>query len=171
MRSDPKCSPIARSFTILICTRVTALKAQSVENVLNAPRRRAPKLLDMDSWGQSWVSACRPVRLLFLLYVCWKAILFVVILCSPGPGYDTSTALLDLTDSKPNHQIGLLSSSPTLSSSLLKLVRWDAIYYSQLSHRGHVFEQEWAFGVGLSGAVSFISTCKRMLAPAIHFTN
>jgi phosphatidylinositol glycan class V len=111
------------------------------------------------------------VRLLFLLYVCWKAILFAVILCSPGPGYDTSTTLLDLTDSKPNHQTGLLSSSPTLSPSLLKLVRWDAIYFSQLSHRGHVFEQEWAFGVGLSGTVSFISTCKRTLAQALNFTN
>jgi phosphatidylinositol glycan class V len=130
-----------------------------------------PKLLNMDNWSRSWVPTSRPVRLLFLLFVCWKAILFVVIFCSPGPGYDTSTSLLELTDSIPNHQTGLLSGSPTLSPSILKLVRWDAIYFSQLSHRGHVFEQEWAFGVGLSGAVSFISTCKRTLAPALDFTN
>src|SRR5947208_16715678 len=84
------------------------------KNVLNARDTVTPKLLNMYLWGQAWVSVRRPVSLLFLLYVCWKAILFVVILCSPGPGYDTSTTLLDLTDSEPNHQIGLLSISPTL---------------------------------------------------------
>jgi phosphatidylinositol glycan class V len=114
----------------------------------------------MVSWSQFQASTRIPARLL-LLFVFWKAILLLVILCSPGPGYDTSTALLDFTNPLPNNQLDLRSSSPRLSPRLLKLVRWDAIYFSQLSHRGHVFEQEWAFGVGLSGSVSFI--CTRML--------
>jgi phosphatidylinositol glycan class V len=125
----------------------------------------------MDSWSQSWVPIRRPVLLLFLLFALWKAILFVIILCSPGPGYDTSTTLLELTNPLPNDQPALRSSSPTLTPSLLKLVRWDAIYFSQLSHRGHVFEQEWAFGIGLSGPISFISTRKCILAQASNPTN
>ena len=125
----------------------------------------------MESWSQNWVPLERPIRFLVLLFAIWKAILLAVLLCSPGPGYDTSTTLLDLGSPLSTAQTDIRPSSPILTPSLLKLVRWDAIYFSQLSHRGHVFEQEWAFGVGLSGAVSFISTCKQMLAPAIHFTN
>lgn len=125
----------------------------------------------MDSWSQSWAPARRPLRLLFLLFVLWKAVLLVVVLCSPGPGYDTSTALLDPANPLPTNQTDFCSSSPTLNPLLLKLVRWDAIFYSQLSHRGHVFEQEWAFGIGLSGSVSFISTRKRILFYALHCPN
>jgi GPI mannosyltransferase 2 len=130
-----------------------------------------PSQLNMDSWSELGIPIRTPLSLLFLLFALWKAVLFLVILCSPGPGYDTSTTLLDFANLQSNHQTDLLSSSPTLSSSLLKLVRWDAIYFSQLSHRGRVFEQEWAFGVGLSGPVSFISTRRWILAQALHFTD
>jgi GPI mannosyltransferase 2 len=121
--------------------------------------------------SKSWAPAHMPLRLLFLLFVIWKAVLLVVILCSPGAGYDTSTTLLDLANPLPNNQTDFCASSPTSNPLLLKLVRWDAIYYSQLSHRGHVFEQEWAFGLGLSGSVSFISTRKWILAHALHCSN
>ena len=118
----------------------------------------------MDSSSQSGAPNHMPVRLLFVVFVLWKALLFGVILCSPGPGYDTSATLLELTDAIPNNKADLLSSARSLSPPLLKLVRWDAIYFSLLSQRGHVFEQEWAFGVGLSRPVSFISTRKSISA-------
>lgn len=117
-----------------------------------------PGLHSMDSSNQSWAPARMPVCLLLLSFVSWKAVLFVAILCSPGPGYDTSTSLLQLTNTAPNNETDLLSTAQRPSPPLFKLVRWDAIYFSQLSQRGHVFEQEWAFGVGLSRSVSFIST-------------
>ena len=122
-----------------------------------------PDVFHMDPWNQTWVSVNRPVRLLFVLFVLWKAILFSVILCSPGPGYDTSTALLDFANPLANSQADLSSTSSSLTPPLLKLVRWDAIYYSQLSQRGQFFEQEWAFGIGLSRPVSFITARKQIL--------
>lgn len=70
------------------------------------------------------------------IFVVWKRLLLLVALSTPGKGYDTSTTLL-----------------PSLS----KLVRWDAIYYVQIARRGHLFEQEWAFGKGLSTLTSSVS--------------
>lgn len=126
-----------------------------------------PDVFHMDPWNQTWISVNRPVRLLFVLFVLWKAILLFVILCSPGPGYDTSTALLDFANPLPNSQTDLSSTSLSLNPPLLKLVRWDAIYFSQLSQRGHLFEQEWAFGIGLSRPVSFITARKQILPLAL----
>lgn len=120
---------------------------------------------------QSWIPTHMPVRLLFVLFVLWKAILFFAILCSPGPGYDTSTTLLELTNAVPNNKTDLLSSARPLSPPLFKLVRWDAIYFSQLSQRGHVFEQEWAFGVGLSRSVSFITSRMWIYAQTLSITD
>ncbi|KAI1880924.1 hypothetical protein JX265_001164 [Neoarthrinium moseri] len=37
-----------------------------------------------------------------------------------------------------------------------KLTRWDAIYFIQSARRGHVFEQEWAFGLALPSVISFL---------------
>src|SRR5437764_15034683 len=125
----------------------------------------------MGSSSQSGGAMHMPVRLLFLFFVLWKVLLFIAILCSPGPGYDTSATLLKLTDTVPNNEADLLSSARSQNPPLFKLVRWDAIYYSQLSQRGHIFEQEWAFGVGLSRSVSFISTCKWIQGQALSFTD
>lgn len=91
------------------------------------------------------------LRALFILFVAWKALVLVIALLSPGTGYDTSTSLLG-TDS----QKAVIAFDPpaTHSSALLKLVRWDAIYFTQVADRGHVFEQEWAFGIGVSTVLS-----------------
>lgn len=74
--------------------------------------------------------------------------------CAPGPGYDTSTALLFATN-------GLSSDGDWASVSarhlLLKLTRWDAIYFARISSRGYLFEQEWAFGWGFLRLLGFIA--------------
>lgn len=65
--------------------------------------------------------------------------LLLVALSSPGNGYDTSTTVLF---TPYNEQSSLLQ------HALQKLVRWDAVYFTQMAHRGTRFEQEWAFGWG-----------------------
>ena len=102
----------------------------------------------------------KPLFLLALVFVSWKTILFVAILSSPGPGYDTSTSLLEVLHSVPTNQSLLRPTAAILQTPILKFVRWDAIYFTHIALEGHVFEQEWAFGVGLSSPVSLISSGK-----------
>ena len=87
-------------------------------------------------------------------FTIWKLILLAIALASPGPGYDTSTALLHLdlsfTQAKPR-------SDWELASRLRNLVRWDAIYFTQLARRGYLWEQEWAFGWGFSNLIAVTS--------------
>ena len=87
-----------------------------------------------------------PRLALTLYWVCWKIALLFVILASPGPGYDTSTTILfaqheQKVDYRPHRKFW--------SYPVQRLVRWDAIYFTQVAHRGARFEQEWAFGRGL----------------------
>ena len=35
-------------------------------------------------------------------------------------------------------------------------VRWDAIYFIQIAHRGVLFEQEWAFGWGFAKLLTLV---------------
>jgi phosphatidylinositol glycan class V len=91
-----------------------------------------------------------PILGLSAVFLLWKALLLLVALASPGPGYDSSTTLLHFSQSPSpveTHEWPVLS----------KLVRWDAIYFIQIAQRGHVFEQEWAFGKGLSTDLSWHS--------------
>ena len=66
----------------------------------------------------------------------YKACILTIALLAPGVGYDTSTTLLPGAN---------------------KLVKWDAIYFVQKSQRGDTFEQEWAFGKGLSTILSLFA--------------
>ena len=104
------------------------------------------------------LAAQEPIYLLLLLFATWKAFLFVLALSSPGPGYDTSTTLLQLAEPVTNDQSHLSPVPLSLKPLILKLVRWDAIYYTQVARRGHLFEQEWAFGVGFPRLISSVST-------------
>lgn len=70
-----------------------------------------------------------------------------IALASPGPGYDTSTTL-----SKCDHGEGAIKASSWLDN----FVRWDAIYFTQIAHRGVVFEQEWAFGWGFARLLTLV---------------
>lgn len=91
----------------------------------------------------------RPLVGLTLIFILWKVALILVALSSPGPGYDTSTTLLDFSNGAP-----LYLHHSHCPSAVSKFVRWDAIYFIQIAQRGHVFEQEWAFSPGFAIDVS-----------------
>ena len=105
-----------------------------------------------------------PKLYLVLNFVAWKLVLLCIALTSPGPGYDTSTELLrpfpDLAQANSGTK-----SEPALR--LRSLVRWDAIYYTQVARRGYLWEQEWAFGWGFTNFIAVISKGKR-IPPHIH---
>lgn len=82
------------------------------------------------------MSTLHPLVTLTGAFVAWKTLLLLIAWSAPGDGYDTSTTLLSYGN---------------------KLVRWDAIYFVQMAQRGHKFEQEWAFGMGISTILSTIS--------------
>ncbi|KAM7208126.1 GPI mannosyltransferase 2 [Naviculisporaceae sp. PSN 640] len=79
-----------------------------------------------------------PVQSLITIIVAWKAFLLFVALCSPGPGYDTSTTLATRDYELP----------APLTYVIDKLTRWDAIYFVKVAARGYRYEQEWAWGWG-----------------------
>lgn len=83
------------------------------------------------------MSTTHPLITITIVFVLWKALLLLIAWSAPGDGYDTSTTLLSYSN---------------------KLVRWDAIYFVQMAQRGHIFEQEWAFGIGISTILSKISS-------------
>lgn len=96
----------------------------------------------------------RPRLSLTVYFIAWKLILLLIALTSPGPGYDTSTALIsELIDETKNSTSLFEAIAGKLSS---KLVRWDAIYFTQIAQRGYVFEQEWAFGWGFTRLLGFV---------------
>lgn len=97
-------------------------------------------------------SPLRNPRLSLVLYwVFWKILLLLVASTSPGPGYDTSTHVLLAQNGT---SVDTLQRSTFVSYALQKLVRWDAIYFTQIAHRGYRFEQEWAFGWGFTRLLS-----------------
>ncbi|KAI6902163.1 hypothetical protein KC318_g7597 [Hortaea werneckii] len=63
-------------------------------------------------------------------------------LLAPGQGYDTSTQITF----DQNHPKGSSSwVSKVTEHVVLRLTRWDAIYFASSSWRGYLYEQEWAF--------------------------
>jgi GPI mannosyltransferase 2 len=110
-----------------------------------------------DVWRQiSALFLLYPIISLTLLFWAWKSLLFVIIVNSPGPGYDTSTTLLP---SQRSDALSALSQHPHFSSAFLKFVRWDSIYFIQIVERGYLFEQEWAFGFGYTKLLTLLSSC------------
>lgn len=95
-----------------------------------------------------------PKRFLVLSFILWKVILLCIAFTSPGPGYDTSSVLLDSDLDLVQAELG---SGWEPASRLKNLVRWDAIYFTQLARRGYLWEQEWAFGWGFSKLVAVTS--------------
>ena len=88
---------------------------------------------------------CRPIRSLILTFAAWKSLLLLIALCSPGPGYDTSTTLALRGDTQlPG----------PLTYVIGKLTRWDAIYFVKAATRGYRYEQEWAFGWGFTRLIA-----------------
>ncbi|KIW35630.1 uncharacterized protein PV07_02315 [Cladophialophora immunda] len=101
-----------------------------------------------------------PILTLFVLFLAWKSVILLITLAAPGVGYDTSTSLLSWEDG--GRQI-ITNTPDEMSDGWLKFVRWDSIYYTHISDQGHVFEQEWAFGTGISTAISWTSRSLRQL--------
>ncbi len=118
----------------------------------------------------AWVRPLdHPKGFLVLSFIAWKLILFCIALTSPGPGYDTSTLLLhrDLNLVQAKSESGWELASPINS-----LVRWDAIYFTQLAKHGYLWEQEWAFGWGFTNLIAVTSRGEHYATlPALHNTD
>lgn len=89
----------------------------------------------------------RPIATLVLIFGAFKAFLFSIALTAAvAPDYDTSTSLF----------FELLYPNATVSALAQRLTRWDALYFVHASTAGKIYEQEWAFGWGISGLVSLL---------------
>ncbi|TKA74175.1 hypothetical protein B0A55_06578 [Friedmanniomyces simplex] len=93
------------------------------------------------------------IRRLIPIFAAWKALLLLIAVASPGPGYDTSTQVLF------DRQRGEYDSwfAHGLEHILLRLTRWDGIYFASGSAHGQVYEQEWAFSWLLSKVTSTVA--------------
>ena len=101
------------------------------------------------------LSLKHPLISLITFFTIWKTCLLVVALLAPGPGYDTSTRIL-FSESNDSSQLTLPN---LIVFRFSNLVRWDAIYFTQIAHRGIAFEQEWAFvGWGATKLLRLISS-------------
>lgn len=87
---------------------------------------------------------------LIALFVSWKTLLLTLVYLSPGPGYDTSTAIL-ASSTIDN------GSTTRLTKLVLRLTRWDAIYFATNSSSGYVYEQQWAFSWAATRLSSWLS--------------
>ncbi|EAW10565.1 DUF409 domain protein [Aspergillus clavatus NRRL 1] len=120
---------------------------------------------------QSAFSPRHPVKSLSIAFALWKALIFLVVVTCPGPGYDTSTSLLpyqaeglsDVISSTHKHRIR--SSYLALP---LRFVRWDSIYYVHAAEHGYVFEQEWAFGYGYTRIIALLLSVLVLYKLSIH---
>lgn len=99
----------------------------------------------------------KPIQSLLCAFVAWKALLLLVAICSPGPGYDTSTSLLFSSFQTHNVHEPLPLVLKYMSN---KLTRWDAIYYVKVASRGYLWEQEWAFGWGFTRLIALCTAGK-----------
>lgn len=108
----------------------------------------------------------RPARTLITVFAAWKLFLILIAAGSTvGPAYDTSGSITLAAASSSN------SSAPTL---LARLTSWDAIYFTQAARRGYLFEQEWAFGTGLTLVIEYVVKSRlpqhgvELCSPALH---
>ncbi|QGI60934.1 hypothetical protein CEK26_004904 [Fusarium fujikuroi] len=90
-----------------------------------------------------------PISSLTTAFSAWKGLLLAIALgASVGPDYDTSTSLFF------NIVHGPTTPVPALAT---RLTRWDALYFMHDAVKGKVYEQEWAFGIGLPAVVRGIN--------------
>ncbi len=99
----------------------------------------------------------RPIISLTCCFVLWKTLILLVVLFSPGPGYDTSTLLLDSWEASFDGSKTVQNQAERSSRAVYKFIRWDAIYYTEIARRGRLFEQEWAFGYGHTTLLSRVA--------------
>lgn len=105
--------------------------------------------------GKTSFTPWQAARFLLVFFCLWKFILLFIVALAPGPGYDTSTSLLVDAETR-DISTANVGEVPDTLAWVLKLVRWDAIYYSHIVQRGYVFEQEYAFASGFPSLVAFV---------------
>ncbi|PWY87607.1 DUF409 domain protein [Aspergillus heteromorphus CBS 117.55] len=98
----------------------------------------------------------QPIKALTVAFCLWKALVYLVIITSPGLGYDTSTGHLYQPTGRADVIPGDIKYAHLPIP--LKFVRWDSIYFLHVAESGYVFEQEWAFGYGYTQALAFITS-------------
>ena len=99
-------------------------------------------------------SASKPyLAWLLAFFAAWKLLLLGVACASPGPGYDTSTRVLFDQYNVQAHSW----TSRVVEHLTLRLTRWDALYFSTSSARGHLYEQEWAFSWFMSRLTAILA--------------
>ncbi|PYH64215.1 DUF409 domain protein [Aspergillus vadensis CBS 113365] len=106
----------------------------------------------------SWLTRSsfrHPYRSLFSVFLLWKALLLLLAILTPGPGYDTSTTLFPWHKNTSEIE-GIIPS--TLRRISTKLTRWDSIYFTEAARRGHLFEQEWAFSYAFSKFINLLAS-------------
>lgn len=118
----------------------------------------------------NWATYVVPhsITALTLLFWAWKTILFLVIVNSPGPGYDTSTTLLPANSEDPlSIATSWDGSQFPFAAIVLKFVRWDSIYFVRVAERGYLFEQEWAWGYGYTRVLAHLTSgaCGNLIIP------
>ncbi|KAK5130028.1 hypothetical protein LTR08_002544 [Meristemomyces frigidus] len=83
------------------------------------------------------------IKRLVRVFVAWKLLLLLAACASPGSGYDTSTQILfDQSRSGSGSHSWL---ARAFEYVVLRLTRWDGIYFATAADRGHIYEQQWAF--------------------------
>ncbi|KAK2612980.1 ER membrane glycoprotein subunit of the GPI transamidase complex-like protein [Conoideocrella luteorostrata] len=103
-------------------------------------------------------SPSRPTHSLTALFVTWKGFLLAIALAAAlAPDYDTSTSLFFERVYSGNTTVPILAA---------RLTRWDALYFMHSTKNGYIYEQEWAFGLGLPTAIAAISKPLSALTPA-----
>lgn len=86
--------------------------------------------------------------------VVWKLLLLAIACASPGVGYDTSTHIFL---SQAEDRVSRSWFAQAIEHLVLRVTRWDGIYFASASLQGKVYEQEWAFSWALSRATSVIT--------------
>lgn len=111
------------------------------------PRGKAAELQQrhLDRYG---------IRRLVSIFAAWKALLLVIACASPGSGYDTSTQIFFDQHSSLDEKCIF---AKAVEHAILRLTRWDGIYFASASLHGKVYEQEWAFSWALSKSTSLLS--------------
>nr|POE74714.1 gpi mannosyltransferase 2 [Quercus suber] len=99
-------------------------------------------------------------RRLILLFFTWKIVLLTATCLSPGLGYDTSTRIFLDNDMSSAPAVPLRPSwlASGIEHLVLRLTRWDGIYFTSAASHGKIYEQEWAFSFVLAKCTSWVAT-------------
>lgn len=149
--ATPKQAPSPKCYN-LSATHPTATH-DSTQIIFHLVTTTHPSHITMDLF-----SPTRPIRSLTALFISWKTFLLAIALgAAIAPDYDTSTSLFFERMYGSNITIPIIAS---------RLTRWDGLYFMHSTIKGYIYEQEWAFGLGLPTTVGAISRSLSAITPA-----